>query len=890
MGNCDSKAECDPGKYGDYAESSKCPLNVCCSKFGFCGTTEEFCGKTKVKRPSCDKDGSLNRVVGYYEGWSPSRRCNTFYPEQIPVGIYTHLNYAFASIDPDTFEIVAATESEKKLMTRLTDLKKVDPDLKVFIAVGGWTFNDPGATQTLFSDLAASESNQKKFFKSLQSFMSTYDFDGIDLDWEYPVADDRGGQKKDFDNFPKFLANLKKSLKSTGGRDGVSITLPASYWYLQHFDIANLQKHVDFFNIMTYDMHGKWDLGSEWVSPVLDSHTNLTEITNALDLLWRNDIKSDKVVLGLAFYARVFTAADPSCMEPGCLFVSGGNAGKCSQEVGILLNSEIMDIMDKQSLQSTLDKEAAVKILKFDDNQWLTYENSDTFKLKADFARSQCLGGVMVWAVSHDLPQGNFSRALGDAVGREVKSLVNSGELASMEVKKTHPQCKWTNCFDDCPSGWSRVRRTDDGAREGEHMWDSTACSFGQHTFCCPPDAELPKCGWYTHNNGKCNSECPSGYTEIGSNIQYCSNDFNDYQAACCTTETPSMKLYSKCDWAGKPRKCDEECPSGKSEVALSTTGSGGVYCDVTSFKYTMNGQEGTSWEERSYCCSEEDDVEWSKCEWRDDIGLMLDKSYVDGYCLPGCPDEYVRVAIDQHGGGCKGDGGRAKCCLPKYSTVSKRSYTTREQSLDDLVKGFMDDPSCGADDYNLKRDLAGFEYSVGNTSLSDLSGTRTPTTLQRRSTTKQLDAIYTVAYALAVQFTINAAYEEIWKKRVLPSYPHLTVKAIRNYLTTSEDWAEGGISYKLEKVLCAPSIFDSKFAERSIVSCACETSDCCDANDPDSCSDLDGDDDDSTALSKRVLDKRASRTFDVDLSDGGAHATITSWTVLIFKSQSTYF
>lgn len=263
----------------------------------------------------------------------------------------------------------------------------------------------------------------------------------------------------------------------------------------------------------------------------------------------------------------------------------------------------------------------------------------------------------------------------------------------------------------------------------------------------------------------------------------------------------------------------------------------------------------------------------------------MLDKSYVDGYCLPGCPDEYVRVAIDQYGGSCKGDGGRAKCCLPKYSIVSKRSYTTREQSLNDLVKGFIDNPSCRADDYNLKRDLAGFEYSIGNTSLSDLSGTRTPTTLQRRSTTKQLDAIYTVAYALAVQFTVNTAYEEIWKKRVVPSYPHLTVKAIRNYLTTSEDWAEGGISYKIEKVLCALSIFDSKFAERSIVSYAYETSDCYDANDPDSCSDLDSDDDDSTALSKRGLDKRASRTFDVDLSDGGAHATITSWTVLIFKS-----
>jgi GH18 family chitinase len=182
VGNCDRKSECDPNDYGDYAESSKCLLNVCCSKFGFCGTTEEFCGKKKVKRPSCSKDGSLNRVVGYYEGWSPSRPCHAFYPEQIPLGIYTHLNYAFASIDPKSFEIVVATESEKKLMTRLTDLKKIDPNLKVFIAVGSWTFNDLGATQTVFSDLAASESKQKKFFSSLQSFMSIYDFDGIDLD------------------------------------------------------------------------------------------------------------------------------------------------------------------------------------------------------------------------------------------------------------------------------------------------------------------------------------------------------------------------------------------------------------------------------------------------------------------------------------------------------------------------------------------------------------------------------------------------------------------------------------------------------------------------------------------------------------------------------------
>ena len=52
------------------------------------------------------------------------------------------------------------------------------------------------------------------------------------------------------------MNNLKRALASTGGRDGLSITIPASYWYLQHFDIVKLADTVDWFNIMTYDLHG----------------------------------------------------------------------------------------------------------------------------------------------------------------------------------------------------------------------------------------------------------------------------------------------------------------------------------------------------------------------------------------------------------------------------------------------------------------------------------------------------------------------------------------------------------------------------------------------------------------------------------------------------------
>jgi chitinase len=227
-----------------------------------CTTANHSTGTKTVKRPSCSSTkGTFGRVVGYYEGWASRRACNDFWPEMIPLGVYTHINFAFASIDPDTFEVKPASPDEVKLYSRLTALKDDDPDLKVNIAIGGWSFNDPGPTATTFSDLAGSEVNQMKFFKSLSSFLATYNFDGVDIDWEYPAADDRSGRTEDFANFPKFMANLKKALKGTGGRDGLSVTLPASYWYLQHFDLVNLAKSVDYFNIMSYDLHGTWDKG-----------------------------------------------------------------------------------------------------------------------------------------------------------------------------------------------------------------------------------------------------------------------------------------------------------------------------------------------------------------------------------------------------------------------------------------------------------------------------------------------------------------------------------------------------------------------------------------------------------------------------------------------------
>jgi GH18 family chitinase len=184
----------------------------------------------------------LQRVVGYYEGRAARRYCDKFRPNNIPAGVYTHLNFAYASIDPITFHIIPAAEGDPELYRELTGLKGSDPGRPA---------------ETAFSDIARSRDNQRAFISSLISFMNTYGFDGVDIDWEYPQAEDRGGRDEDFVNFPIFVRNLKRALNNNGFRNGLSITLPVSYWYLRHFDIQKMLNSVDWFGFKSYDLHGK---------------------------------------------------------------------------------------------------------------------------------------------------------------------------------------------------------------------------------------------------------------------------------------------------------------------------------------------------------------------------------------------------------------------------------------------------------------------------------------------------------------------------------------------------------------------------------------------------------------------------------------------------------
>ncbi|KAH7384645.1 hypothetical protein BKA66DRAFT_608810 [Pyrenochaeta sp. MPI-SDFR-AT-0127] len=458
-----------------------------------------------------------------------------------------------------------------RLYNRFTELKATKPSLKTWISVGGWSFNDETNTpntRMAFSDMASTATNRARFINSLVRFMSAYGFDGMDLDWEYPGADDRGGRPEDTANFVLLCKEIKAAF---GSYYGFSITLPASYWYLRHFDIAGMEPHVDWFNIMTYDIHGVWDAQNRFTGPYVRPHTNLTEIDEGLSLLWRSGVSAGNVVLGLGWYGRSFKLASSSCTEPGCVFSEGASPGECSKASGILTSAEIHRIIEQKGLTPTFDEKAAVNWITWDSDQWVSYDDERTFALKIKYAEEKCLGGTMIWAVDQGSSDGStndeysgletlerqfsakglsLDASFGLTNNLKLKGVVNDASKRSV----AEDTCYTSFCGEPCAPGYSGVS-TMNGQVGG--LGEATTCQEGNvQTLCCPSGTFTGRCEWYGWRGQglSCSGTCAQGDDMIAKNTNHVydypeQNFFEDqtcnggFQVYCCRGFRPGPNI-----------------------------------------------------------------------------------------------------------------------------------------------------------------------------------------------------------------------------------------------------------------------------------------------------------------------------------------------------------
>jgi chitinase len=397
------------------------------------------CGGSASTKVSSAKD---RVVVGYYADWDMYVRG---FPIYLPISQttaklmidaehITHLDYAFAKIDRDTNKIVQVDSYTDPInFKNLVKLKKEFPKLKTLIAIGGWTLSD------LFSRNIADDAKRKALAASAVGYMKQNHFDGVDIDWEFPVccgdmkakeyADRNNGDKRyspdDKHNFTLWLQELRHELDDQGKKDGVHylLTIAASASpdiAKKAYEFKDIGKVVDWVDVMAYDYHGAWEKVANHNAPLHqnpgdpDNGKGMT-VQDSLALWEKEGVPASKLVMGVPFYGRGWDGCPPknhglfqTCKSAS---LKGGTWVKLDPTA--YANWDYWDLK-----KNYVDNKASGYVRYWDaasgvpylynpkTQNWISYDDDQSVALKGRYIVDHGLKGGMFWEMDLDKNSG----------------------------------------------------------------------------------------------------------------------------------------------------------------------------------------------------------------------------------------------------------------------------------------------------------------------------------------------------------------------------------------------------------------------------------------------------------------------------------------------------
>ncbi|XP_058838290.1 chitinase-3-like protein 1 [Topomyia yanbarensis] len=346
---------------------------------------------------------ATDKVVCYYGSWATYRTGNgKFDVENINPHLCTHIIYTFVGIDSSTNTVkILDTWNDINLQgyKRFIALKQTNPNVKLLLAVGGW--NEGSAS---YSAMASSSVSRTGFIQSVVSLLKTYGFDGFDIDWEYPTL--RGGSTDDRVNYITLLSEMKTRFNSEGLLLSIAVAATKDY-HRSAYNVPEINKYVDFVNLMAYDLHAYWDAQTGHNAPLYaatwetDSVTSMYNVAASIQGWLDDGLSASKLIVGIPVYGHTFTLASAANTGVGQRTVGPGTAGPYTLEAGTLSYLEICERLNAGGYTKVFDSMQQVPYA-FSGTQWISFDDVSSVALKVAYAKNKNVGGVMLWSIESD--------------------------------------------------------------------------------------------------------------------------------------------------------------------------------------------------------------------------------------------------------------------------------------------------------------------------------------------------------------------------------------------------------------------------------------------------------------------------------------------------------
>ncbi len=276
---------------------------------------------------------------------------------------------------------------------------------KVLICVGG-ADSGPGFQG------ASATGHRAAFVANLVRFMSAWNYDGIDLDWEPLLA-------SEFPQYTNLVLELRSAMDSAPTRKLLTAAASAYPTYgdppgSEYTMFSSLQSQFDQINIMTYDLSGAYAGWVTWFnSPIYDGGYRFSATSNlvpsvagSVENFITNGVGSAKLGIGVAFYGDVWSGGAGASTEGVSLPRQSWVSAPTVTQVPF---AEIMSDYYQSNLYCW-DTNAQAAYLSIDKpgaagDRFISYDDEHTCQAKVKYARERGLGGIMIW----ELAQGHRS-------------------------------------------------------------------------------------------------------------------------------------------------------------------------------------------------------------------------------------------------------------------------------------------------------------------------------------------------------------------------------------------------------------------------------------------------------------------------------------------------
>ncbi|XP_067628865.1 chitinase-like protein Idgf5 [Eurosta solidaginis] len=359
------------------------------------------------------------------------------------------LVYGYAGIDPETYQLRPLNKDldiARNHYRTITSLRRNHPQLLIYLSVGGDRDIASNIHENPYLSLLENQAHRNMFTNSALTLLKTYDFDGLDLAWQFPknhrkLIENRFkkawkafkgwfvGQKpvdEKAEEHKSQFVSLVRELKDAFRSDGLDLTLTM----LPHvdastfIDIPSVIPLIDFVNL------GSYDFQTPERDPKIADHTApIYEMferdpTHNIDYqvqYWLNNTApGNKINIGVPAYGRSWVMSINSGITgyPPIEYALGpGPAGKQIRITGLM---SWPDICEKLQRDKELDGEDAPLRKVGDPRQrygsyayrsadesglyglWVGYEEPSTAATKAGYVFAKGLGGVALFDVSLD--------------------------------------------------------------------------------------------------------------------------------------------------------------------------------------------------------------------------------------------------------------------------------------------------------------------------------------------------------------------------------------------------------------------------------------------------------------------------------------------------------